>query len=538
MTESRRRPAAPLPQSLDHALNDSHLKSTFRHAAIYGLGIVLSRLIGFIMIPIYTRILTPADYGILEILSISTDVVSMLTGLGLAAALTRFYYHYEDPLQRCEVVSSAIITLAFMFGLVTILLLPFAGFLSALLLTTSDLSDLVRLALVSLFASSLIELPVAYLRAQQLSRQAVLVGVARLSLSLGLNILLVVFLGMGVAGVLYSTIITSSLVGLSLTAATLRQVGLRPRASVVKQLVRYGLPMIAWLLGGLVIHYSDRYFLRAYDTLANIGIYSVACRFAMLLPIFVAAPFMQIWGAKTLEIHKTDGAAAPSVFREILGYYNVAVVAGALAISLFAGDLIRLVVGRSFHSAAAPIPLLCVGMVFLCYRQISQLGATIRFRSDLIGLSTVLAAMLAILLNFVLIPAWGIMGAAAATALAFLGEYLLMDGLSRRVYAPICPISEVLRPLFLAGSVFGVVLLLLPSDVQPFLALGAKLVAFAAFVALLPVAGGLSANQRRTLVRAARNPVWAIRALAEARHGSMPASAGPSPVGGLSSRSG
>jgi O-antigen/teichoic acid export membrane protein len=492
-------------------------------------------MIGFVMIPVYTHVFTPADYGTLEILSMSTDVVSMLTGLGLATAVTRYYYHYDDDARRSAVVSSAVVSFVSLFAFVTVLLLPFADELATVLLGTAERSDLVRLALVSFFTLSLSEIPVVYLRARQLSTHVVLVGVSRLCLALGLNLLLVVFLRIGVEGVLYSTIVSSSLVGLVLVIITFRRTGLRLDPGIVRELVRYGAPLIAWQLGSFVIHYSNGYFLRAYSTLADIGIYSLAYKFAMLLPFFIAAPFTWIWGPKALEIYKADEAAAPAIYRDILSYYNVAVVACALGICLFADDVIRLIAGPSFHPAGGPIPLLCVGMVFYCYRQIAQVGATIRFRSDMIGLSTAIAGGLVILLNFVLIPRWGIMGAAAATALAFAGEYLLMDHLSRRVYPAVYPVLQVLRPLILGGAVLGAVSLLVPSDAPLLVELGVKLAGFGGFLALVPGLGGLSTAQRAALRHWIRDPLAAVRPATDARHGDPAAAASPATLGGLRS---
>ena len=70
--------------------------SLVKHTSIYTVGVILSKLVGFVMIPLYTRMLTPADYGVLELMSMTTDVIALLVGLGLSSAVMRHYYAYDD----------------------------------------------------------------------------------------------------------------------------------------------------------------------------------------------------------------------------------------------------------------------------------------------------------------------------------------------------------------------------------------------------------------------------------------------------------
>ena len=72
-----------------------YVRSTFKHGAVYLIGTVLSRVAGFVMLPVYTRVLAPRDYGVMEMLAYTTDVLTFLVGLGVSTAVTRHYYKYE-----------------------------------------------------------------------------------------------------------------------------------------------------------------------------------------------------------------------------------------------------------------------------------------------------------------------------------------------------------------------------------------------------------------------------------------------------------
>lgn len=494
----------------------SHLRSTAKHGIIYSVGVILSRLIGFVMIPIYTRVLQPDDYGVLEILSLTTDVVAMLAGFGIGLAVIRTLYRYDTPAERHLVASSAAILLLVGFGLLGLLGITFAKPLASLLLGDawgSSGDGLVRLTVVGMALGSMLEVPLAMLRANQRSADVVLVGLARLVISVTLNIVLVVWLRMGVAGVLWSTLLTSGFVGGVLTFRLVREAGIGFSSTVARQLVSFGAPLAIWNLASFVMHYSDRYFLRTFGSLEDVGLYSLSYKMAMLLSLFVAGPFSEIWIPKSLEIDRAEGAGAPVVLRGIIGYYNILLVTVALGIALFAGDAIRLATGAAFHAAAKPVPLLLFAMVLFSYRAIGQLGALIRGRSDLIAVSTVVAASSAIAFNFLLIPRFGVFGAAGATAIAFTIEFLVMRRLSASVYPSVVPLFELARPLGLAVLVWYGVDAFVPQDAALVLRVLANFTAVALFGATLALTGVLSRDDRRALRRAFREPSWLIAQL-------------------------
>ncbi len=460
-----------------------HLRGTLHHGLMYGLGTVLAKLIGFVMIPLYTRVLAPTDYGVLELLSMTTDVIAMVAGLGLTWSVTRYYYAYDGPAERNAVVSSAVILVALLFGTATALTLPWAGRLAALVLGDRQYAGLVRLALLAFFIYSFLEIPLAYLRARQASKHVVLVSLARLVLALTLNIVFLVGLRLGVAGVLYSTIIASALTAAYLLTVTLRETGLTFSQPIARKLMGYGAPIVAADLGSFILHYSDRYFLRAYDSLASVGLYSLAYKFAMLLSLFIATPFSQIWAPKVLEIERAEGASGKAIVRRILSYYNLVLVTAALGASLLAGDAIRLMASPEFHAAERTIPVLCLGMLFFGYRQVSYVGAAIRERSDLIAFGTVVGAVVALAANFLLIPRWGAMGAAVATVIAFAADFAVVMICSERVYPLGLPVARLFGPVLLASALYLGARALIPADAPLALALLMKLMTVGALVA-------------------------------------------------------
>jgi O-antigen/teichoic acid export membrane protein len=150
-------------------------------------------------------------------------------------------------------------------------------------------------------------------------------------------------------------------------------------------------------------------------------------------------------------------------------------------------------------------------MVFFGYRATAQVGAIIRDRPGLVALSTAIAAATVLLLNLLLIPRWGIMGAAYATLGGFATEYFIMRWNSMRVFP--LRIEVGVLPLAVAGLTWTLAHLLVPPYAGIPLSIAANGLAFLAFVAGLLATGAITAEQRRFLVRALRDPVASVRAL-------------------------
>jgi O-antigen/teichoic acid export membrane protein len=493
-----------------------YLASTVKHGGIYLLGTVLSRLAGFIMLPVYTRLLTTADYGIMEILSLTTDVLGMLAGLGIRSAVMRLYHQYEGTDQQAGVVGTAQILTVAIFGTLATVGLLLAPQISEALLGPAQDPRYVRLALLGFAFGVLGDVPGTYLQARQRSRSVVTANMVRLLLALSLNILFVVVLRLGVAGIFYSTILSSLCVGGFLAGWLVRLTGIRFVPRLARELIAYGWPLVASQVGSFVLHFSDRYYLRYYHALAIVGIYSLSYKFALLIGMFVSGPFHAIWSSKALEIERREGPEAPPILRDILKQYNLAVVSAALGIALFATDAIHLMLGAEFHAADRPVPLLAVAMAFFCFRHISQTGAVIRKRTGLIAITTSAAAVVALALNTLLIPRWGAEGAAAATAGAFAAEFLTMRLLSERAYAIGLSLRETLAPLLIASGCWLLAWLAVPAGTHQLVGMAVRVGAFALYAIVLSATGILSGPARRMLVRSVRDPKSIMKALRSA----------------------
>jgi O-antigen/teichoic acid export membrane protein len=395
------------------------IKHLSKHAVTYGISTVLSRAIGFVMIPIYTRYLSPSDYGVLEILELAMNLLSIIVGVGLADAVARFFYLYETEEGKSEVVSSALILLSLLTGITGAIGYVYSNSLSIILFSGAQYSDYVRVSLISFVFSTVLELPLVYIRARERSFSYSTISIARLVVGLGLNIFFLVYMKLGVIGILYSSLISSIVFSGYLLTAVIRETGVRPNWRLQWEMAKFGGPLIFVGLGMFLIHFGDRFFLNKAASLAEVGIYSLGYKFGMMgIGVLIHEPFFLIWSVRKYEIIKQpDGER---LYGQMFFVFGVISLLAWLALSLFASEIVYLVANKSFSPAYRYIPLIAFAYVLRGFGNFFTGILMIEKKTKYGALVTVSGTLFCLTAYIALIPRWLGMGAAMATVLTFI----------------------------------------------------------------------------------------------------------------------
>lgn len=456
-----------------------------RHGLVYGVAGAAAKLVGFVMIPVYTRFLTPSDYGILELFQLTANLIGIILALGFTSSVLRFYFQYNSKRDRDQVISTGLIaTITVALG-VTMLLLPQSRRLSELLAGSGAHQQLMVIVMFTSFFSVSLIVPMAYMRALEKSAMYGATSLARLAAGLGLNILFVVVLRMGVLGVLLSGLIVGGLTSAGLIGWTARRVPFGVSAAKLNEMVRYGSPLVVATLGMFVLHFSDRFLLRRLATLEDVGLYALGYKFAMMLPALVMEPFGLIWGAAVFSIFRRDDA--PKIYAKVFTYLMLVAVFFTLGVSLLIKDVVKVVATPRFLPAHAVVPVVMLGLLCLASAQFFETGVHLMKRTVYRAIALVSAAACNILLNLVLIPRYGMMGAAFATLLSFAFLAALAYLFGQRLYRIPYEFGRVARIGVTAIAVYWVSTLLSLESVA--MSVGVRIVLLAVFPMLLWVTG-------------------------------------------------
>jgi len=403
-----------------------------RHSMIYGFGIVLNRVVALLLLPVYTRFLTPHDYGIKELVGLSTDVIGILLATAIASAIYRFYFEYENSKDRNEVISSAIIIIG-SFGLFAIVLLSLATkTMARYILDSAGLYYFFLLSFASMWFQSLNNIGYDYLRANQQSVKFVSLSFGRMVVVISLNVYLVCFLQLGVLGILISTLITSILMCLVLVVPLSCTTGLHFSLDKIKGMLKFGFPMIPAQFGAFIVHLSDRFFIKAYCSIADAGLYSLGYRFGALPANFISEPFNRTWQPRRFELYKEEGSEA--VFGRIFTYFLFLMIFAGLGVSVLTKDLLMIIADEKFWSAYKIVPIIVLATTIFTFHYHLDIGILIHKKTKYLAYINFSNGIFILLLNFALIPRYGVYGAAFATLIAFVYKGSLTYYFSSKYY--------------------------------------------------------------------------------------------------------
>jgi len=403
-----------------------------KHALIYGAGFVLARAVGFLLLPLYTRYLTPEDYGAIELLDLTGFVLATFMTFGMDQAVMKYYHAWSDQSDRNRVLSTSI-HFSVIGGLATILLVaPFKELIATYVLGSSKYSDLLYLSFVTLFVANLHKQEKTILRAQHRSTLFTWVSVLYAAVAIGFNIYFLAWRGQGAAGIFYSTLVTSTLFTVYLTWLIFKQTGIAFDVPKLREMVKYGIYFMPAGLASFVLNWADRYFLRAYDTIEAVGLYALGYKISMIVVLLIAVPFNQIWHSYIFEVEKQDNAR--EVYARVATYFLGFLTAVSLGIAVLGREIVIIMAAPSFAGAAQVVPVLAAAMIFFCADNVFQVGLLIKGHSNRLSSARWVAAVLNILLNWLLIPRYGMMGAAVATLLSFITSAVLIGYRAQKVY--------------------------------------------------------------------------------------------------------
>jgi O-antigen/teichoic acid export membrane protein len=467
----------------------------WRSWIVYSLSSVAGRLVGFLMLPIYTRVLSPEEFGIRAMVTVGVDLVGMVCSLGLTTAMIRHYTGDRGESRRPVAVSTAYVTGALVLGTGVGLGLLTAPWLATLVLGDAAHAGFLRLGLISLFFVNTMDIGLAYLRVRERATTVVLVSLSTLVLTLTSNIVLVVVLRWGVAGILYGEIVTFGLFSLILARLVLREVGLGVSLGLARQMIRYGAPLTLMPFAWLLVNRSDGVFLTHQGSLGAVGIYALAIQFAQVLLLAVVMPFRDAWDPGQFEVARDpDGQRA---YRRTFQAFTFTIVIAALAFAVAADDVIRIMAAPQFHAAATVVPVLLAAHVVMGMSLFFNSGLLVKNRTTMLGAVAVVTAAVNVAANAVLVPRYFAVGAASSRFIALLVMAGLTYVLAQRLWPQRPDFGALAKVVVVALAAFGVSRLVPDESLIVSLSLKAAIVATAIVLSL-----ALGAVDRRDLRQA------------------------------------
>ena len=423
-----------------------------KQTLIYGLGNVAVQAVGLLTLPVFGRVFSEAEYGVLELATVTLAALAIVADVGLASASQRSWFDYTDEqhLERRVVMSTAIIVSLAASGTICAALVlarePVSEWLFAGQQYTTVVVLLAAALPLTILAQLLRELMRLRFRAWNYMMSASLGAAITGFLGAGA----VLFLDAGLDGVLWGIVIgtgAAALYGLVVVRADL---GASVSSGELRTMLAYGLPLVPAALAVWALTFIDRIMLGRLSDLAQVGEYAVANRVAMPL-LFAVAAFVTAFSPFILAAHSEEPDKEKQIRARVLIYLTAGLVLMALALSLFAREIIEIVAPR-FDEAYRATGLVAAGLVAFGLSTVTMTGLAITRRTGHVAVAAAVAAAVNIGLNLLLIPPWGMSGAAAASLVAYAVLATLYHLQAQRVYRTPYDLRTVLAVCAVGGA--------------------------------------------------------------------------------------
>jgi O-antigen/teichoic acid export membrane protein len=414
-------------------MNKTSISRIGRNSAIYGIGNMLSLAAGFILIPLYTHALTPGEYGVLELLNKSSDVLMLVVVLGLRQAYLRFYYEKKEDVEWHKTVTSTTCIFLLCSALfVDAVAFPLRGVFARMLFDDRSLGRLFVYTLAWIPAEIITQLGFAYLQIRMKAAVFVSLAMSRLVCVIGSNMLLVYRLEMGVEGILITNVCVTMMTAVGFLIYFASWAGLRFDTRVLKNLVTFGFPYLPASIFSFVISSADRYFLTRYASLDAVGIYALGYKIGMFGTSILLSPFSRVWSPFLFQNYNEPHG--PRAISRVFILFALAGTTLAIGISVLSPIVIPLISDQAYHEAYRAVPFICFAAALYSLACIADAGILISKKTYFKPLIAGSAAVLAVALNFALVPRFGMIGAAASLALTYLGFFIINFTIANRYY--------------------------------------------------------------------------------------------------------
>ena len=384
------------------------VKRFLKETATYTIFDFLRRFIGFLLIPIYTRALTPEQYGILFIVNLVLGFLMIFYNLGLGASL----YKYQPKDQNAFV--SGIFFMIPYTAILSLILIYFSQDFARFFLHKQSLSHLFQIGFIFLFFEGILNQVLALTNIERHPSRFGFLSLLRFTSGLLLNILFVVYLKRGVAGVLSGNCIAAIGVGLVALGIARSHFTFKFDASLLKEQFRYAIPLLPAITGFFLIDYIDRFMLERMAGFTTVGVYSLGYQFGTVVNLAVLG-YRSAYAPFFFHLKEEEHSEMGRAFR----YFMLGIGFVYVLLIMLLPDAFRLFVGRRFWTAQHLVWILALGFVAHGIYINFASHLYIKNRTHIVSILVTICLGVNILGNSLLIPPLKGYGAAWATLFAY-----------------------------------------------------------------------------------------------------------------------
>lgn len=444
------------------------LKELLSDTLIYGISSVLARFLNYLLVPFYTDVFKPAQYGIVGLVYSGMMFLNVIFTFGMESAYLRYAKDREKARDIFKTLQFGLLAAA---SLLALLLWVLAPVIMPWLSLGPETRNFYLLMIGIVWFDTLSIVPFAELRLVRRSLLFAVLKTANVIVNIGLNFYLILYLGRGIEAVFIANLVASAATTLVLWIITGSMLAGSWNRTIFDQALKFGLPFIPAGLGYAINESLDKLLLNNYMTPqaiiniygagftpeAIVGIYNACYKLGVFMLLFVQM-FRMAW--QPFFLRHADDPDAKKLYSDVFRYFNIAAGCLFLGVALFIEQIVQVkvpildayIIGKDYWMGVNIVPILLGAYWFQGWYMNFSAGIFIEEKTRILPKITLIGAAITIIANLILIPFSGMMGSAFATLLSYASMALLLYRKSRSVYPVPYQMGRALSMLIVATA--------------------------------------------------------------------------------------
>jgi O-antigen/teichoic acid export membrane protein len=433
-----------------------------KHSAVYGIGHIITRSMGFLLLPLHTNVFPPDEFGVAGLLFSYIAIAMIFYTFGMDSAFFRFYILEDNPVSRKRVFSTTYAMILVIGFCMTAGLLFFNSLTAGFLFSPEahnldiDLNMLIKLAAGIMLFDGLSVLPFLTLRADEKPVLFTFYKLINILINVLGNILFLIVLDFGVEGIFTANLCAAFLTFVILLPITWRNLVFSVSRKVFREVLLFSLPNVPATISIVLMDTVDRVFLEKLASVEQVGLYNAGAKLGMFMSLFVAA-FRFAWQPFFLSTTKQENAR--EIFSKVLTYVLLSCLSVYLVLCLFIDDIVRIpffgysIIEAKYWQSTIVVPVIMLAYVFYAAYLNFIIGIYLEKKTRYLAYITLLGLTVNLIFLYTLIPALGMMGAAWARLASYIVMAVALYYAGRRLYKVNYEWSRILK-LFLITAIF------------------------------------------------------------------------------------
>ena len=405
------------------------LKSLSKDTLIYGTNTIVGRFLNFFLIPFYTHKFLPAEFGIVAILYSYIAILNVFFSIGLESGYMKFASTLETGTKRQNFSNPFLIVFLNSLFLSSIIYI-FSSQLSGIFQVEEKYSYLIRYSALILLFDTIILIPFAYLRLHNKAKSFAGIKILNILINVILNLVLISYFNFGIEAVFISNLVASVITFIFLIPVIKANIDLKFSRELVSELFRFSIPYIPAGIAANIIQIIDRPILKYLTDDKTVGIYQANYRLGIFM-MLVVSMFEYAW--RPFFLNNAKDPDAKNIFSKVLTVFVLVSSFIFLMITVFIEDIVKMdlpfgynLIGKAYWAGLSIVPVILFAYLLNGMYVNFMAGIYIEKKTKYLPLITGIGAVSNIVMNFILIPEYSYMGAAAATLISY---FLMMVGI-------------------------------------------------------------------------------------------------------------